>query len=71
MDDIVTRLLNIASLKGDIGGTVIPVACKEAADEVERLRAAIEIYVLTVSDCYCTPDMERDALEVLKEARRG
>lgn len=37
-EDIVTRLLNIASLKGDIGGTVIPVACYEAADEIERLR---------------------------------
>jgi hypothetical protein len=37
-DDIVSRLRDIASLRGPMGGSVIPVACTEAADEIERLR---------------------------------
>ena len=37
-DDIVTRLRRIASLTGDISGHIIPIACTEAADEIERLR---------------------------------
>jgi len=37
-DGIVARLRDIASLRGDIGGRVIPVTCWEAADEIERLR---------------------------------
>ena len=37
-DDIVTKLRNIASLRGDISGKIIPIACLEAADEIERLQ---------------------------------
>jgi hypothetical protein len=37
-DDIVTRLLNIATLRGPMSGNVIPTACLEAANEIERLR---------------------------------
>jgi len=37
-DDIVTQLRNIANLRGDLGGHVIPLACLNAADEIERLR---------------------------------
>jgi len=37
-DDIVTRLRNIASLRGDMSGHVIPLACLEAANEIERLQ---------------------------------
>ena len=40
-DDIVTRLRDIASLRGPMAGNVIPIACTEAADEIERLRNAI------------------------------
>jgi len=36
-DDIVTRLRNIAALRGNLGGNIIPFACVEAADEIERL----------------------------------
>ena len=39
-DDIVIRLRDIAQLRGDMSGRVIPVTCWEAADEIERLRAA-------------------------------
>ena len=38
-DDIVTRLRNIANLRGDLTGHTIPLACLNAADEIERLRA--------------------------------
>jgi len=37
-DDIVTRLRDIANLRGDLGGHVIPLACLNAADEIERLQ---------------------------------
>jgi hypothetical protein len=37
-DDIVTRLLNIATLRGPMSGNAIPTACLEAANEIERLR---------------------------------
>jgi len=37
----VTRLRDIASLRGDMSGHVIPLACTEAADEIERLRAQV------------------------------
>lgn len=39
-DDIITRLRDIASLRGDMSGRIIPSACWEAADEIERLRQA-------------------------------
>lgn len=42
INDIVTRLQDIASLRGNMSGSVIPVACMEAADEIERLRAELE-----------------------------
>jgi hypothetical protein len=41
-NDILTRLRDIASLRGDMSGKVIPVACWEAADEIERLRIELE-----------------------------
>lgn len=41
-DDIVTRLRDIASLRGNMSGNVIPLACTEAADEIERLRAEVD-----------------------------
>ena len=41
-DDIVTRLRDIANLRGDMGGHVIPLACLNAADEIERLQDEIE-----------------------------
>jgi len=37
-DDIVTRLLDIATLRGPMSGNIIPTACLEAANEIERLR---------------------------------
>ena len=37
-DDIVTRLRDIVNLRGDLSGHVIPLACLNAADEIERLR---------------------------------
>ncbi len=40
-DDIVTRLRNIAALRGNLGGNIIPFACVEAADEIERLRTEL------------------------------
>jgi hypothetical protein len=39
-DDVVKKLRDIASLRGDMGGRIIPIACTEAADEIERLREA-------------------------------
>jgi len=52
------------------GGVVkdVHASCR---DEIERLRDGIEKYVTTISDCYCTPAMERDALELLKGVWRG
>ena len=47
-DDIVTRLRDIASLRGSMSGAVIPMACNEAADEIERLRAIISGYAKEV-----------------------
>lgn len=41
-DDIVTRLRDIANLRGDMSGHVIPLACLNAADEIERLRAEVD-----------------------------
>ena len=41
-DDIVTRLRDIANLRGDMSGHVIPLACLNAADEIERLRYDLE-----------------------------
>lgn len=41
-DDIVTRLRDIASLRGNMNGSVIPVACNEAADEIQRLQEQID-----------------------------
>ena len=43
-DDIVTRLRDIASLRGDMSGSVIPVACWQAADEIEQLRKERDYY---------------------------
>jgi len=40
-DDIVTRLRDIVNLRGDLSGHVIPLACLNAADEIERLRAEL------------------------------
>ena len=40
--DVVARLRDIASLRGNMSGAVIPVACNEAADEIERLREQVE-----------------------------
>jgi hypothetical protein len=37
-DDIVTRLRDIATLRGPMSGNIIPMACLEAANEIERLR---------------------------------
>ena len=42
-DDIVTRLRNIANLRGDLTGHTIPLACLNAADEIERLRNELKI----------------------------
>ena len=42
-DDIVTRLRDIANLRGDLGGHVIPLACLNAADEIERLRELLKV----------------------------
>ena len=44
-DDIVTRLRNIASLRGDMSGHVIPLACIEAAHEIEYLQKIIIDFV--------------------------
>ena len=44
-DDIVTRLRNIAALRGNLGGNIIPFACVEAADEIERLREQVKALV--------------------------
>jgi hypothetical protein len=49
-DDIVTRLRRIASLTGDISGHVIPIACTEAADEIERLRELVEMLLKEARD---------------------
>lgn len=40
-DDIVTQLRNIAASTGNISGAVIPMACNDAANEIERLQADI------------------------------
>jgi hypothetical protein len=40
-DDILIRLRNIASLRGPMAGSVIPDACIDAANEIERLRAEV------------------------------
>ena len=51
-DDIVTRLRDIANLRGDMGGHVIPLACLNAADEIERLQDevnALRLQVVTLS----------------------
>lgn len=39
--DILDRLWDIALLRGDMSGTVIPVACKDAADVIMHLRRAV------------------------------
>jgi hypothetical protein len=41
-DDIVTRLRNIATLRGDMSGSIIPTACLEAAREIELLREELK-----------------------------
>lgn len=41
-DDIVTRLLDIATLRGPMSGNVIPAACLEAANEILALRKEVE-----------------------------
>jgi len=40
-NEIVERLRDIASLRGPMAGSVIPLTCIEAADEIERLRNAL------------------------------
>ena len=47
-DDIVTRLRDIANLRGDLGGHVIPLACLNAADEIERLRNDVKVRDLQI-----------------------
>ena len=67
--DIVDRLRALAaqmSIYGSKRATML-----EAANEIQRLRDGILRYVTTISDCYCTFAMERDALELLKEVWRG
>jgi len=41
-DDIVTRLLDIATLRGPMSGNIIPTACLEAANEILELRKEVE-----------------------------
>lgn len=41
-DDIVNRLRNIAALRGPMAGNVIPLACTEAVEEIQRLREIVE-----------------------------
>jgi len=49
-DDIVTRLRDIANLRGDLGGHVIPLACLNAADEIERLRAVLSVAQSSITE---------------------
>jgi hypothetical protein len=39
--DILDRLWDIALLRGDMAGQVIPIACKDAADVIIHLRTAL------------------------------
>lgn len=43
--DIVARLRDIAALRGPMAGAVIPIACTEAADEIERLQAEVKTWM--------------------------
>lgn len=72
MNDIVTRLRNACAHLCDKCNRDNPYGIgDEAANEIKRLRDGILKYVTTISDCYCTPAMERDALELLKGVWRG
>lgn len=51
-DDIVTQLKSIADLDEAIGGTVIPVMCREAADEIEQLRKDVRFQARVISRHY-------------------
>lgn len=54
-DDLVTRLRDIASLRGNMSGSFIPTACTEAADEIERLRTLCSdlYHDATCSESFC------------------
>lgn len=39
--------------------------------DIDHLRDAVVEYVIAISDSKCTPAMESDALELLKQAVRG
>ena len=69
-DDIVTQLRNIANLRGDLGGHVIPLACLNAADEIERLRGILR-HVASNNPAWADPDMEcRTCNDIIKEFGR-
>jgi len=44
-DNIVTRLRDIASLRGPMAGNVIPFTCNAAAGEIELLNEVIELLI--------------------------
>lgn len=46
-DDILIRLRNIATLRGDMGGSIIPLACMDAIDEIKRLREELTRWAVT------------------------
>ena len=60
--DIVTQLRDIASLRGDMSGKVIPTACTEAADEIERLRSVVAMLADTRKVGSYTPEKPRDRI---------
>lgn len=66
MTDIVTQLRDIANLRGEMGGHVIPLACLNAADEIERLRAAGDALAEGIRTSHWD-----DALDAWTELREG
>ena len=60
--DILDRLWDIALLRGDMSGTVIPVACKDAADVIMHLRRAVAFATGLISETNQWQHMSRDEI---------
>lgn len=67
-DDIVTRLRNYDFMRD---GDFPEVIMGDAADEIERLRRAIETFINVYYNRYTTREIESLAIEELKQAVRG
>ena len=71
-DNIVTRLRNIARLRGDMSGHVIPLACIEAASDIERLRwQLMHAIYCPVKTCSICADIEKEVSNEFQPAQKS